>query len=162
MVLRRCRHMLGDEDSAMDALQDVFTKMVAQKHLSVEHPSSYLYTAATRTCLDKLRSASVRHETKDDLLLHIASSEDFEERVSARRILDLLFRRHEESTRVIAVLHFVDGLTFEEVAEQVGLSVSGVRKRLDGLKSKSSAWATRNRQGDALFLAKALNSQEAP
>jgi RNA polymerase sigma-70 factor (ECF subfamily) len=153
--------MLGDEDSALDALQDVFAKVVAQGSLSVEHPSSYLYTAATRICLDKLRSAPVRHETQDDLLLHIASSEDFEEQVSARRILDFVFRRHEASTKVIAVLHFVDGLTLEEVAEQVGLSLSGVRKRLDGLKSKASAWAARNRQGDALFLAQAPNNKEA-
>jgi RNA polymerase sigma-70 factor (ECF subfamily) len=143
---------LGSEDAALDALQDVFARIVANGGLSVDHPSSYLYTAATRICLDKLRSAPVRHAGQDDILLDIAASEDFEEQVSARRILDLLFRRHEESTRVIAVLHFVDGLTFEEVAEQVGLSVSGVRKRLEGLKSKSAAWAARSRQGDALLL----------
>ena len=74
-----------------------------------------------------------------------------EERLSARRILDRIFRRHEASTKVIAVLHYLDGLTLEEVAEQVGLSVSGVRKRLDGLKSKSEAWAARSRRGESLL-----------
>ncbi|MEZ4449986.1 MAG: winged helix-turn-helix transcriptional regulator [Nannocystaceae bacterium] len=39
------------------------------------------------------------------------------------------------STATIAVLHLHDGLTFEEVAEVVGLSVSGVRKRLRKLKA---------------------------
>jgi RNA polymerase sigma-70 factor (ECF subfamily) len=34
----------------------------------------------------------------------------------------------------MAVLHFVDGLTLEEVAAETGLSVSGVRKRLRGLR----------------------------
>ena len=34
------------------------------------------------------------------------------------------------------MLHYVDGLTLEETAAQVGLSVSGVRKRLRGLRAK--------------------------
>ena len=33
----------------------------------------------------------------------------------------------------MAVLHYVDRMTLEEVAEEMGMSVSGVRKRLRGL-----------------------------
>jgi hypothetical protein len=40
------------------------------------------------------------------------------------------------STRVSAVLHYVDGLTLEEVAAEVDLSVSEVRKRLRGLQER--------------------------
>jgi DNA-directed RNA polymerase specialized sigma24 family protein len=39
------------------------------------------------------------------------------------------------STRTIAVLHLVDGMTYEEVAREVGLAVSGVRKRLRTLRA---------------------------
>jgi RNA polymerase sigma-70 factor (ECF subfamily) len=49
-------------------------------------------------------------------------------------LLDKLFARHRESSRVIAVLHYLDGLTLEQVAREVGMSVSGVRKRLRGLR----------------------------
>lgn len=145
MVLRRCRQLLGEEDAALDALQDVFTRMLEKDLSMMEFPSSFLYTMATRICIDRLRSAPVRHSGGDDLLGEIADSGDLEGRMSARRILDLLFRRHEESTRVMAVLHYLDGLTLEEVAEQVGLSVSAVRKRLGQLKLKSAAWAERSR-----------------
>lgn len=153
MVLRRCRRLLGNEDSALDALQDVFAKVMQRDMPSVEFPSSFLYTVATRICLDRLRSAPARHETGDELLLEIACAEDAEERLSARRILDRLFSRHEENTRVIAVLHYLDGLTLEEVAEQVGLSVSGVRKRLEGLKTRSAVWAEKARGNAALPVA---------
>ena len=34
----------------------------------------------------------------------------------------------------MAVLYYVDGMTLEEVAREVGMSVSGVRKRLLGLR----------------------------
>jgi RNA polymerase sigma-70 factor (ECF subfamily) len=36
----------------------------------------------------------------------------------------------------MAVLHYVDGMTLEETAETVGLSVSGVRKRLRSLQAR--------------------------
>ena len=49
-------------------------------------------------------------------------------------VLDWLFGRHPESSRTIAVLHYVDGLTLEEVARETKMSVSGVRKRLRKLR----------------------------
>ncbi|MEE0876707.1 MAG: sigma factor-like helix-turn-helix DNA-binding protein, partial [Fibrobacteraceae bacterium] len=51
-------------------------------------------------------------------------------------ILARLFSKEPESSRTIAVLHYVDGLTLEETAREVSLSVSGVRKRLRALKAK--------------------------
>jgi len=35
----------------------------------------------------------------------------------------------------MAVLHYVDGMTLEEVARETGYSVSGVRKRLRALRT---------------------------
>ena len=55
-------------------------------------------------------------------------------RHAARSLLGRLFGRAPESSRTIAVLYLVDGMTLEEVAEAVGLSVSGVRKRLRSLR----------------------------
>ena len=59
--------------------------------------------------------------------------------VPARVLLDRLFGREPESSQLIAVLHLVDGLTLEEVAAQVGLSVSGVRYRLRALRAQLHA-----------------------
>jgi RNA polymerase sigma-70 factor (ECF subfamily) len=64
------------------------------------------------------------------------SEANAESRTLAGRILDRLFAGQPESTRLIAVLHYVDRLTLEEVASEVGLSVSGVRKRLRTLKER--------------------------
>lgn len=137
MVLRRCRHLLKDEELAADAMQETFVKLlVAQERLEDTAPSSLLYRTATHVCLNRLRSARRRPETLDDeLLQRIAQAPEIEERSIAGRLLDTLFSRERESTRTIAVLHLLDGLTLEEVAEEVGLSVSGVRKRLRGLRA---------------------------
>ena len=137
MVMRRCRQLLRDEDKALDATQDAFVQVLRRKqHLTDQYPSSLLYRIATNLCLNRLRDERRHGETHDDdLLLRIADSEDVEQAVGARAMLERLFRRHQESTRTMAVLHFVDGFTLEETAREVGMSVSGVRKRLRALRA---------------------------
>ena len=135
MVYRRCLQLLGDEAQAAEAMQDVFVKLMSVDEVSA--PSSLLYIMATRHCLNILRSKKRRPEdTSGDLVYEIASARDFEETSKARLLLAQLFGRTPESSRVIAVLHYLDGLTLEEVAKEVGMSVSGVRKRLRFLRQE--------------------------
>ena len=137
MVLRRCRRLLGVEDEARDACQDVFVRVIEQgRRLHGAYPSSLLYRIATNVCLNRIRDRSRRPVTTDEELLHrIACAEEPESGSDARVLLERLFRRHPESTRTMAVLHYVDGLTLEQVAGETGLSVSGVRKRLRKLRA---------------------------
>jgi RNA polymerase sigma-70 factor (ECF subfamily) len=145
MVLRRCRRLLRDEDEAMDACQDVFVRLIENSdRLDARHPSSLLYRMATNLCLNRIRDRRRRTATEDDAtLLQIASSERPGAASEARALLERLFRRHPESSRTMAVLHYVDGLTLEEVAAEVGLSVSGVRWRLRRLRETLTTWEKR-------------------
>lgn len=142
LVLRRCGQLLRDPAEAEDAMQEVFMQILRNPDLvRAEFPSSLLYKIATNACLNRLRGKSRRAETREEeALLNIASGEDVEARSAAGRLLDRIFRRHPESTRVMAVLHFVDGMTLEEVARETSLSVSGVRKRLRALQSTPRPW----------------------
>ena len=137
MVLRRCRRLLADENEALDASQDVFVRVLQHKsRLDVRFPSSLLYRIATNVCLNRLRDRTREPVTRDEeMLCRIARAEEPGAASEARMLLDRLFGRHQESTRTIAVLHYVDGLTLEEVAGEVGMSVSGVRKRLRTLRA---------------------------
>lgn len=139
MVLRRCRRLLTDEEAALDATQDVFVRLMAHgDRLHDTSPSSLLWRIATHVCLNRLRTRA-RHRTSPDedaLLLAIADLPAPDDLLGARRLLDRIFARQPDSTRLIAVLHFVDGLTLEETAAEVGLSVSGVRKRLRTLRER--------------------------
>ena len=120
----------------MDACQDVFVRLLERRErLDARHPSSLLYTIATNLCLNRIRDRGRRPTTSDEEVLHrIATADEPGAQSEARLMLARLFNRHPESTRVIAVLRYLDGLTLEQVAEHVGLSVSGVRKRLRGLR----------------------------
>lgn len=137
MVLRRCRHMLRDEQQATDAMQDVFVQLLRNlERLEDRGLSSLLYRISTNVCLNRIRSSRRRPEdAQSDLLARIADAGGDESRTEARAMLDRVLGREPISTTTIAVLHLHDGMTLQEVADAVGLSVSGVRKRLRKLKA---------------------------
>jgi RNA polymerase sigma-70 factor (ECF subfamily) len=94
-----------------------------------------LYTTATNLCLNRIRDRGRHGKTDDDHLLYeIATLDDTEARVGASSVLGRLFGQSPVSSRTIAMLHYVDGMTLEETAQEIGMSVSGVRKRLRGLR----------------------------
>lgn len=144
MVLRRCRKLLCEEEAALDAMQETFVRCLkSRQKLDARAPSSLLYCIATNVCLNVIRSEKRRGRTLgDEVLAEIASAEDVESAALARTALDGIFGRERPSTRAIAVLHYVDGMTLEEVAEHAGLSVSGVRKRLRTLRTRALSAAT--------------------
>lgn len=144
MVLRRCRQILGDEQQATDAMQDVFVQILRNRdRLEDRGLSSLLYRIATNVCLNKVRSRRRRPEdARGELLAQIAEATREEERTAARNMLDRVLGREPISTTTIAVLHLHDGMTLQEVADVVGLSVSGVRKRLRKVRANLAALET--------------------
>jgi RNA polymerase sigma-70 factor, ECF subfamily len=140
MVLRRCRRLLRDEGKAVDAMHDVFVELLRRKEtLTDAAPAALLLTTATHVCLNRLRGEKRHPEDREDaVVMEIAGATEpnLESRTLAQRILGRVFGGSPASTRLIAVLHYVDGLTLQEVAAEVGLSVSGVRKRLRGVQQR--------------------------
>jgi len=147
MVLRRCRTLLRDPAKAEDAMQDVFVSLIrSEDRLREEAPGALLLRVATNVCLNRLRGDKRHPEDAhedDDLAVRIAQADDgggdAESRTLARSVLGKLFGADDPlaaSTRSLAFMHLVDGMTLDEVAREARLSVSGVRKRLRGLKGR--------------------------
>jgi RNA polymerase sigma-70 factor (ECF subfamily) len=123
----------------MDVAQDVFVNLMRfRDRLKHQAPSSLLYTMATNLSLNYLRKRN-----REDR--HLSIGEDFElsvkdrsfEGIDVQDLLDRIFEEHDEKTRDIAVFHYVDRMSLEETAQEVGMSVSGIRKRLRKLRSES-------------------------
>jgi RNA polymerase sigma-70 factor, ECF subfamily len=141
MVRRRCLQLVRDAALADDLTQGVFVSCLRfQDRLSGEYPSSLLFRMATNASLNALRSIKRRPADHDEeVLLSIASQDEGQNAYEARSVLDRIFSREQESTRVIAVMYHVDGMTLDEVAKETGLSISGVRKRLMKLRERVQA-----------------------
>jgi len=87
-----------------------------------------------------LRSAKRRRDTPDeDLLGRIQAPGSLEEQVEGRDLVARLFDGERESTRLMVTLHHRDGLTLRDTAAAVGMSESGVRKRMRTLRTKGAA-----------------------
>ena len=145
MVLRRCRQLLKNEDLAADAMQETFVRVLRnRKTLHATYPSSLLYRIATNVCLNLLRTNRRRPAVSVDPFLDgLAGRERMEERIVDSSVLEQVFSRTKESTRVAAEMHYLEGRTLEETAKRVGLSISGLRKRLFALREQGMALMAR-------------------
>lgn len=132
MVLRRCRKLLGQEQDALDAMQETF--MLATRHqqqLDDRGASSLLYRMATNVCLNVIRARGRRPELEGaELLYQIACLDDVQSRVLASDLLRRMFKGQQQTTRQMAVMFWLEGMTYDEIAAELEMSSSGVRRRL--------------------------------
>ena len=137
MVLRRCRKMLKNEQSAYDAMHEVFLNVLSnQNRLTGDYPSALLYRIATNVCLNRIRNER-KHSLNEYLdILHNISFIESQEENSARNFLGYILVNEKLYPQQIAVLYFVNGMTIKEIAETKNLSISGVHKHLDKLRRK--------------------------
>lgn len=138
LVYRRCLRLLRSPAQAEEAMQDVFVELLRRRErLHDRGLSSLLFRMATQVSLNRLRTRRRHPEDEDQRLLsQIAHDQELEARSLADALLAGLFGREPPSTRVMATMHYVDGMTYEEVAAEFSMSVSGVRKRLRGLRER--------------------------
>jgi RNA polymerase sigma-70 factor (ECF subfamily) len=138
MVFRRCLRLLRNEDEALDAAQDVFVALIrGRERLRGRFPSSLLYTIATNTCLNRLRTRKRRGEAGDPEDLALGAPDPAFARVEAGMLMDALLETESASTRAICFMYHGDGMTLREIGEIMGMSISGVRKRLAGFGERA-------------------------
>lgn len=120
VVYRRARALLRSSSDATDAVQDIFLSLVdrPEQLAGVERVTAWLYRATTHYCLNKLRDR--RGRTRLLGMLRPASwvaprSEAF---AQVRALLDRL----PEPLAEVAVYHYLDGMTYDEIGEILGRS----------------------------------------
>ena len=138
MVIRRCQMLLRNSDEAMDAVQDVFVNLLKTEGRTVTYPSSLLYTIATNVCLNRLKAK--KRENWTDFLHDgeemFTADDDSYNQVDAEMLVQAILEDESEETRTMLFMYHVDGMAFREIGEAVGLSISGVRKRLETFKKR--------------------------
>lgn len=139
MVLRRARRILGEEEAARDAMQEVFVKVMRDRESfrGESSPVTWLYKVTTNLCLNKIRDASRRRAllAQSAPVEPAASAPAPEERAGIAAFLATL----PDELREIAVYYFVDEMNQDEIAEIVGVSRRTVGNRLDEFRVAARA-----------------------
>ena len=142
---RRCRVLLRDAALADDAMQEILMKLLRHGATFREapHPMRWLYRVTDHACIDLLRrgrrarQASPIEDAED--LVHPGVAPDMR-----RAALDALALLDEEEQKV-AVMTFVDGMTQQEIADELGYSRVTVNKRVAALRERLDAVALREK-----------------
>ena len=143
MVYRRCAAILGGDDLARDAVQEVFLRVIERRHQfrGESSPSTWLYAVATLHCLQQLRDRTSRHAKLVQLAgePHPMSNRGPEEQLALVRLLEC----EPDDVRLMIYLHYIDGLTMDEVASAVGYSRKTVSRRVNGFLAAARAQLAR-------------------
>lgn len=135
-----CRYMLGNRDDADDAAQDTFVK--AFQGLKGFTPTSsfytWLYRIAVNTCLDHKRKFSLHSlffsvDNEDHINSfpsHAPSPESAYAAKQSMHVLQNALNSLSKKLRVVIVLKELEGLSYEEIAEVLDVSVGTVKSRI--------------------------------
>ena len=117
-----------------DVMQDVFMRM--QRGLPTlrdeERFTSWLFQIARSSVADHMRSRA-RHPIADDIADERAAESDDDDREAARSLsscVSMFVAQLESPYREAVTLVELEGLTAREAADMVGISVSGMKSRV--------------------------------
>lgn len=140
-IYNLCRYMLGDADDAQDAAQDTFVK--AYQNLNNFRPEAsfytWLYRIAINTCLDFRKrpffESLFRISDEDEkYILQTASDEPSPEKLYESKQLGLALRKSlgklSLKLRTVIILKEIEGLSYEEMAEVLDISIGTVKSRI--------------------------------
>jgi RNA polymerase sigma factor (sigma-70 family) len=136
VVFRRCVVYLGDPAAAKDAMQEVFVRALrgAPNVRGDAVPRTWLCRIVDHLCVEVLRRRRrnpvvpevVRDEASQPTIEAAVGDDDRDSLLTVRRLLEGL----DPGSLRLAVLYYVDELTQEELAQELGLSRRTIGKRL--------------------------------
>ena len=126
-------HYLQDIDLAEDMVQESYTALweKLQEGAHVLNRKSYLYMMVRNRCLDHLRKKGIPTESlKPYDTYGVIDDDDAEERSHIEAKLWTAIDSLPEKCREVFLLSKRDGLKYEEIAKELGLSVNTVRNQI--------------------------------
>lgn len=127
---------LGDPATADDLTQEAFLRLAEGGATAVVHGRAWLYRTAHNLAVDYNRQVTRRRTDPMDMEILSAIADEApkpDEAAAARDALDRLrtvLEELPERTQQVFVATRMDGLTYSEAAERLGISDSSVQKHL--------------------------------
>jgi len=150
MVLTTAERAVGSKTEAEDLAQEVFYRVfrAAPSLRETDSLRSFIYSIAVRTLRSHFRRRQVRAwlslSRPETLVEPGHSTLDVESRELLRKFYVLLDRLSPRD-RIVFMLRRVEGMTVEEIATVMHLSVSTVKRSMQHASSRLSRWIDNDR-----------------
>ncbi|WP_109699273.1 RNA polymerase sigma-70 factor [Chitinophaga deserti] len=127
--------LTGDTAAAEDAVKDSFVKLWDQR-ANFSHPKSiksFLYTATRNTCLNLLRHQKVKEHFREEIqyLEGQAADEPVLQEMIRTELMQQIYKeiaQLPEKRQQVFRMVFMEGMSHEEIAERLGISVFTVKE----------------------------------
>lgn len=136
-VLRRARWLLGSDQEGREVLHEVFVSLLERPAQFTGKSSllTFLYASTTHACLNRLRARSTQERLLSqhaNLLPATSIPCSPEDALELRRLLHEL----PEELASVAVYHFLDALTYDDMAAALGCSRRKIAYLLEQLRKR--------------------------
>lgn len=141
--LRRFGHALtGSTDDGDDLVQDALEKALSRE--SQFQPGtrmdSWIYKIMQNAWIDKKRSAASRGKVlqpleDDDFAIGEDGRDSFDAKITLRQVREMMQRLHVNERSVLALVS-IEGLSYQQAAEALGIPVGTVMSRLARARNK--------------------------
>ena len=127
--------LLGNVEDAEDMVQEVYMKLWSKRDAlpDVQDVEAYCVTLTKNMCIDRLRMAEVEKEDVDEVPIMLAETDDVEaqvERHDAVEQVKQIIETLPEHQQQVITLRDIEDCSFEEIAEQTGLTAVNIRMLL--------------------------------
>jgi RNA polymerase sigma-70 factor (ECF subfamily) len=141
LVLRRCQRILRGDSAAEDVLQEVFVRLwrYGDAFRAADSKLLWLYRVADRCAFDQLARRGDRAELPLDHAGDPSSgSAGHGQTLEDRDVVFRFLQRFDDRLKQVAVLHYLDEMSQEDIARATGWSRQTVFKKLAFLKERAS------------------------
>ena len=138
-LVRKAERMLGHRDDAVDLVHGLFVDLIPRWDRTMDLP--YLYRAVTNRCLNAVRDRATRARLLERAAVVAApiGRVRIDDEVVGVGLIARLAERLDHRHLEVLVCRFVDDMTQDEIAEQLGVSRKTVGKRLDRIRAAVTA-----------------------
>lgn len=133
-LVRHLAKIVHCEETAADLVQESYLILSTTAHKeAIPHPRGFLYRVAINLAINHLRRSKVAETHLNYLAVDDNQAPSTEHIAHHRQRLERIIQIVDELPprgRDVFILHKVHGMTHKEIAEELGITVSGVEKHI--------------------------------
>ncbi|HUJ62784.1 MAG TPA: sigma-70 family RNA polymerase sigma factor [Kofleriaceae bacterium] len=133
-LVRKAERILRSREDATDIVHALFVDLIPKWNRDVDLP--YLYRAVTNRCLNVVRDRGTRARLleREPAAAAPVGRVQLEDQIVGVGLIAALADRLDHGHLEVLVARFVDDMTQDEIAAQLGLSRKTIGKRLDRIR----------------------------